>query len=331
MGTQRRQVLKAGVGLAAGLGTLGFAQRAMAIDLTVTHFGQGMYGVPFAVAKDKGWFKELAGLDVTGFITSTGGGTTIRNALASDIPYGEVAVPAAIAAIQQGVELTIVHAGVASVADQIWVTRRDDSSIKTFKDLAGKRLGYSSPRSVTDMMTTMMLDANGLTGKVERKAIGAISAGLTALREGLIDMTYVTEPVWSREKDNYRAAWNSTDIAAKVTQTVGIVKTDYLKKNPKAIRGIIEARRRGVDFVRTNPVEASAILAREYKIDPAHARSAIENVLKSKGVYFSPGGFDFEGMNTMLKGLQLVKALPEGPFDWNKVIDSSLLPADLRA
>jgi NitT/TauT family transport system substrate-binding protein len=141
----------------------------------------------------------------------------------------------------------------------------------------------------------------------------------------------VTEPVWSREKDNYRAAWNSTDIAAKVTQTVGIVKSDYLKKNPKAIRGIIEARRRGVEFVKSNPVEASAILAREYKIDPAHARSAIENVLKSKGVYFSPGGFDFEGMNTMLKGLQLVKALPEGPFDWSKVIDQSLLPADLRA
>lgn len=64
----------------------GGAGAAVAVDLTVTHFGVGMYGVPFAVAREKGWFKSEAGLDVTGFITSAGGGTTVRNALASDIP-----------------------------------------------------------------------------------------------------------------------------------------------------------------------------------------------------------------------------------------------------
>ena len=35
------------------------AGSAAAIDLTVTHFGTGMYGVPFAVARDKGWFQRL--------------------------------------------------------------------------------------------------------------------------------------------------------------------------------------------------------------------------------------------------------------------------------
>ena len=154
---------------------------ASAVDLTVTHFGTGMYGAPFAVAREKGFFKEV-GIDVTGFITSDGGGTTIRNALASEIPYGEVALPAAIAAIQQGVELTIIHAGVASVSDQVWVTRKDDMRITKLSDLKGKKLGYSSPKSVTDMVTTMMLNANGLTGQVERKSVGGIGAGLTALR-----------------------------------------------------------------------------------------------------------------------------------------------------
>ncbi|NDA69917.1 MAG: ABC transporter substrate-binding protein, partial [Betaproteobacteria bacterium] len=278
--TTRRRFLKQAGTFCVATSCLSQSDLVQATDLTVTHFGQGMYGVPFAVAKDKGWFKEMAGLEVSGFITSAGGGTTIRNALASDIPYGEVAVPAAIAAIQQGVELSIVHAGVASVADQVWITRNNDQSIKTFSDLAGKKLGYSSPRSVTDMITTMMLEANKLSGKVERKAIGSISAGLTALREGLVDMTYVTEPVWSKEKANYRLVWVSTDIAPRVTQTVGIVKTDFLKKNPKVIQGIIAARRKGVEFVQSNPVEAAQILAKEYKIEAAHAKSAIENILK---------------------------------------------------
>lgn len=307
------------------------AGSAAAVDLTVTHFGTGMYGVPFAVARDKGWFKSDANLDVAGFLTSAGGGTTIRNALASDIPYGEVALPAAIAAIQQGVKLTIVHGGVLSVADQVWVTRKDDATITKFTDLKGRKLGYSSPKSVTDIITSMMLRANAVTDSVERKSVGGIGSGLTALREGGVDMTYVTEPVWSKEKVNFRAAWWSTDIAPRVTQTVGIVRTDYLKERPEVIRGIITARRKGVEFVRANPAASAEIMAREYKIPLEQAKSAIESVLGAKGVYWSRGEFDYAGMQFMLDGLHLVKAIPDGPFDWKTVIDESFLPADLRS
>ena len=299
-----------------------------AVELNVTHFGTGMYGVPYAVAKEKGYFKE-AGLDVTGFLTSAGGGTTVRNVLASELPYGDVALPAVIAAAQQGLELTIVHAGVASVADQVWITRKDDQRIKTVQDLAGKKLGYSSPKSVTDMITSMMLDANGLTGKVERKSIGGVGSGLTALREGAVDMTYVTQPVWAREKNNFRLVFNSTEWAPRVMQTVGVVKTEFLKKNPDLIRGIIEARRKGVEFIKSNPDESAKIMAKEYKITEAEAKAAIADVAGG-GVYWSPGDFDYEGMTTMLKGLQLVKAVEPGPFEWSKIVDDSYLPAILK-
>ena len=299
------------------------------IQLTVTNFGQTMFGAPFAVAKDKSFFKEV-GINVSGFITSAGGGTTIRNALASEIPYGEVALAAAIAAIQQGVPLTIVHAGVVSVADQVWVTRKDDASIKTFADLRGKRLAYSSPQSVTDMISTMLLDQAKLTGQVERRSTGTIAAGLTALRAGGVDVTYVNEPVWSQEKGNYRMVWDSAKVAPRVTATVGIVRTDYLTKNPDSIRAIIAARKKGVEYIRQNPTESAAALAREYKIELVHATSAIEHVLSVDVAFWSGGRFDIEGMNVMLKGLELVKAIEPGPFDWAKVIDESYLPADER-
>ncbi len=306
------------------------AMPALALDLTVTHFGTGMYGVPFAVAKEKGYFKE-GGLDVTGFITSAGGGTTVRNAMASEIPYGEVALPAAIAAIKQGLDITIVHGGVNSVADQVWITRKDDQRIKTVQDLKGKKLGYSSPKSVTDMVTTMMLNDNGLTDQVERRSVGSIGAGITVLREGGVDMIYVTEPVWSKEKGNFRPVFNSADWAPHITQTVGIVKTDYLKKNPDKIRAIIEARRKGVEFIRQHPGETAPIFAREYKISVEQAKTALDHVLSVKGEYWSTGGFDREGMEAMLKGLHLVNAIEPGPFDWSKVVDESYLPPDLRA
>jgi NitT/TauT family transport system substrate-binding protein len=115
-----------------------------------------------------------------------------------------------------------------------------------------------------------------------------------------------------------------------VTQTVGVVKTEFLKKNPDLIRGLIQARRKGVEFIRSNPDEAAAIMAREYKIAPAEAKAAIADINGMKGVYWSPGDFDYEGMQVMLRGLQLVKAIEPGPFDWSKVVDESYLPDDLR-
>ena len=143
------------------------------------------------------------------------------------------------------------------------------------------------------------------------KSVGGVGAGLTALREGAVDMTYVTQPVWAKEKNNFRLVFNSTEWAPRVMQTVGVVKTEFLKKNPQLIRGIIEARRKAVVFIRENPDEAAKIMAKEYKIAEAEAKAAIR-MLSSGGVYWSPGDFDYEGMTTMLKGLQLVKAVEPG-------------------
>ena len=47
--------------------------------------------------------------------------------------------------------------------------------------------------------------------------------------------------------------FNSTEWAPRVMQTVGVVKTEFLKKNPDVIRGIIEARRKGVEFIKSEP------------------------------------------------------------------------------
>ena len=301
---------------------------AAAVNLTVTHWADGMYGVPFAVAMEKGYFKE-AGIDVTGFITSAGGGTTVRNAMAADIPYGEVALPAAIAAFKQGVDLTIVHGGVLSLADIYWVAKTG-SALNSISDLKDKKLGYSSPKSVTDMVSTMALNKVGILANVDRKAVGSLSGAITALREGAVDVIYMTEPIYSRERATLKMILKSAEMIPNATQTVGVVRTDYLKKNPDIIKAIISARRKGVEYLLKNPAESGDILAKHYKMSPDIAKTAISEILASKGTYWSTGKLDYEGMNTMLTGLILVKAIEPGPFDWSKIVDESLLPADQR-
>src|SRR3546814_12830248 len=97
-----------------------------------------------------------------------------------------------------------------------------------------------------------------------------------------------------------------------MTQTVGSVRTDYLKKNPDIIKAIIEGRRKGVEYLVKHPDEAGAILARQYKMDPKITKTAINDNLAAKGTYWSTGQFDHEGIDGLLKGLVLLTAAEAG-------------------
>jgi len=254
----------------------------------------------------------------------------VRNAMASDIPYGEVALPAAISAIKQGVDLTIVHGGVQSLADLVWVETKS-GTITNIKQMKGKTIGYSSPKSTTDTISTIALDRAGLTGQVQRKPVGSSSGMLTSLQQGAVDVAYMTEPAYSEKQDIVKIAFRSSDIVPNETQTVGVVRTDYLKAHPDVIRGIILARRKAVQYIAAHREESAQILARQYKMDPKVALSAINDVLDADPKYWSEGSFDMPSMDEVLKGLLLVKAIPPGPFDWSKIVDQSQLPADLRS
>ncbi len=59
--------------------------------------------------------------------------------------------------------------------------------------------------------------------------------------------------------------------------------------------------------------ESAQILAKAYKIDPAVAKSAIDNCLDTDPRYWSTGRFDYTSMDEVVKGLVLIKASGAGP------------------
>jgi NitT/TauT family transport system substrate-binding protein len=250
--------------------------------------------------------------------------------MASEIPYGEVALPAAIAAIKQGVPITIVHSGVQSVADLLWVQLKD-ANVNGIAQMKGKTIGYSSPKSMTEMITIVALERAGLSGQVQRKPVGASGTMMIALQQHAVDVAYMTEPSFSARKDQLKIAFRSTDIVPAETQTVGVVRTDYLKAHPDTVKAIIDARSKGVQYIMAHREESARILAKAYKIDPAVAKSAIDNCLDTDPHYWSTGRFNYASMDEVVKGLVLIKAIEPGPFDWTKIVDESMLPISERS
>ncbi len=294
------------------------AMTARAAEVTVTHWGVLMYGAPYAVAIEKGYYQD-EGVDITGVLTSAGGGTTMRNVMASSLPYGEVALSAVIAAINQGIDLKIVHTGAQTVGEILWVTL-PDSPIRSAADLDGQRVAFTSPKSVTDMLITMIGDKYDIT--MNTVAAGGIGAGLTLLQEGGVVAAPIMDPVWARFQDRFRPVFMIADELPQMTQTVGVTTAEFANGNPDLLRSLIAARKRGVEFVYENPEEAAEILAKHYEMDPALALRAINNMIELR--FWGSGEFDFAAMDAMTEGLRIIGEV-EGQIDWPQYVDDSFL------
>lgn len=305
---------------------------AEATQIAVGNFGVAANGMPFAVALEKGYFKE-EGIDVTGIITSAGGGTSLRNMLAGGVPYGEVNPGVVIAAIQQGADLKIISDNVLTVAEFVWAVKQD-SPIKSLKDFKGKKIGYTNPRSTSQALAQMLIKEAGLKpNEAEIVRTGGFGEGLAALESGQIDVAAIVEPLWSKVKGKYRAVVTASEVLPPLDNVVGVTTANMAAEQGDFIRAVIRARRRAVEFMHKNPDEAGDIIAKHYKLEPEVARSAVRNLTSSRtnGVpYWGSGQVHMDGLKRMIelqRGLGTIKEA----VDFEKVIDTQFLPDDIKA
>ena len=310
-----------------GTAFLGLLAPARADEISVTQWGASLYGAPYAVAMEKGLFKQ-AGIDITGILGSGGGGTTVRNILASSTPYGEVAVSAALAAKAQGLDLVIVNVGTRSVAEASMVTM-PDSGIKSVEDLVGKKVAITSPRSVSEMLFLLVLRAKGIDpGKITRVAAGGYVPGLTMLEKGAVSASVIIEPLSILRKEKYRTVYKAGDVLQPMTTSVGITTREFAKEHGDKLRAIIAGRRAGVQAIYRDPAEAGRILQKSYNLEAELATEAVNNMIAPQ--MWSEGEFNLVELDRMVDGLKLTGEV-KGDVDWSKLIDKSFLPADLQA
>lgn len=305
------------------------APSARAETITVTHWGGQFYGAPYAVAMDKGFFKKN-GVDVTGILTAAGGGTAVRNTLAGGIPFGEVSLAAAVQAINSGQKLIIIGAGAQSVSDQMWVVKKD-SGLTSIKDLVGKQIAYTAPGSVSNMVILMALKANGITQQqVKLVPAGDLGANLSAVSSGAVDAAFSDQLVFAQNKALVKPLFMVRDaMDPRMMQTVMITTAEYAKAHPDIIKGLIVARREGLAYMMDHPDESADTTAKAYNNPNVDLfRAHMHELIKEK--YWSDGRLDYVGMNHMVEGLQITGQI-KGDVDWSKYVDTSYLPADLRA
>ncbi len=302
-----------------------FGAPVHAENLTVSQYGRIAATLPWAVALKTGMFKA-EGLDIDGITASAGGGTSLRNMMAGHLPFAEVAASAVIAGVHAGLDLEVVMATSNHIGELAWAAM-PGNGVSSIKDLAGKKVAFSSPRSITEMVIRTALKDEGLTGKVEALPLGGLGPGLTALAQGAVAAAPLNDPALTLEPQKYKVLFYGYQYYPKFTWALGVTTREFAEKNPKIVRALVKIRRESVDYMYAHRAETAKIYAEVWGVDPANAEKLLPKYYDWG--HWSHGEFSREGLRAVVDGMMSVGEL-QAPFDWSKVIDQSFLDPDLR-
>jgi NitT/TauT family transport system substrate-binding protein len=298
-------------------------------DVLVTQYKADPSGAAFAVAIEKGFFKQ-AGIDITGVISGAGGGTSVRSAIASNLGFGEVSPAPVILAIEQSQDIKIVYLGSRSLADNVVIVM-PNSPIKSVQDLKGKKFAISNPKSLGEMTAVLVFEQAGLKpDDVQRVALGNLSGALTALENGAVDATSIPGILFLTRggESKYRVLLGPKELPL-LPPAVGIATSNLMQKHGDKLRALIAGRRQGVKFIYDHTPDAITILSKIYEpLPPKDVETLVRQLVEAK--FWSEGQIEMQGLQNAARAMRYVGSL-EKDVDLSKMIDTSFLPADLQA
>ena len=218
------------------------------------------------VGKRAGIFRKH-GLEIESLFTN-GGGETMQAVISGSIDIGIAAGTAAtLGAFSKGAPVRILAAGTTGTGDLFWYVPAS-SPLKSFKDLAGKTVGYSTNGASTHTTLLALID----TFKVAAKpvATGASAVTMTQAMSGQIDVGWASPPFGIRQlqEGKIRVIARGSDAPSTRDQTVRvhIVNANVLAKRHDAVVRFMDAYRESLDFLYSDP-KGVALYAEYAKIE----------------------------------------------------------------
>lgn len=242
---------------------------------------------PAIVADKKGYFKE-EGLDFE-FINSGASTRSAQQVAAGSAPIGSSSMVDTMRAIAAGAKIKVFLNSLAVGTHSLVGSK----SIKSVKDLKGKRVMTGGVGDITNLWWIAMAKANGLDPEkdVDLMFSGATSARLAALVAGGVDATMLSTPQsFQAIQDGYTDLGPVAPHLGEFPMMIWHVNEAWAQNNEKQLLAFIRAHNKAVRYMNdpANRQEVSKMLADA-------SRSSLEDALKTWDVCMKVKAFVPDG------------------------------------
>lgn len=156
-----------------------------------------------------------------------------------------------------------------------------DASIKSVKDLKGKKIGYN-PLSPSDFLLSYALKINGLGEKDISPVNMTPEAVPAAMASGQMPVGVTYEPSLSQvlsqgSGKKFKVLFSSKDAPGLIADVL-VFDEKAIKAKPAEISGIVKAYLDGMAYMKAKPDEAARIIGKFMGVTPAEAKEQMSGV-----------------------------------------------------
>lgn len=232
---------------------------------------------PTMIAKGQGWFEQSANAKFNW--SEVGSGAEINAAMAAgsiDVAFSFGSSPAA-AGISQGIPYEVV-AMVDNIGPAEDMVVRKAANIKTPADFKGKKV--ATPFGSTSHFRLLgFLKVHNLSERDVTVLDMNPNTEVAAWHRGDIDAAYVWSPAKAQmlaDGGEHFPTSKALDAQGYVIADLIVARSEFLRKYPDAVTGIIKGYGRALDLWKTKADEAAAIVAKEAGVTAAVAKQNLE-------------------------------------------------------
>jgi NitT/TauT family transport system substrate-binding protein len=198
----------------------------------------------------------------------------------------------------------------------------------TSNDLKGKRVGITSPGSLTEWLVNELNRVKGWNDDGDRmvKIVigGATPTAMAALKTGQVDATISARQVGYlfEEQQAGRLLFDAAEYVRAIEMNTIFASTTLTQRNPDAVRHFLKGWYESVAFMKSHKAESVVIGARAMGDPPAVVARAYDSLMKE---FSTNGRFNPDAVKTLISSFVQLKTVTE-PVDTTKLYTEEFLP-----
>jgi NitT/TauT family transport system substrate-binding protein len=170
-----------------------------------------------------------------------------------------------------------------------------DSPVNSVDDLAGRKIGVSSPTSITTYFAELVVRELGLEpgADVEIIDIGGAPDAWTGATQGVVDVAWSSPPLSSQliAAGDAKLIFHTKDYVTDWTDQMLVATQPFINDRADVVQGFVTAVGQACELIRSNTDEAAEVYATAMDIDPEVAKAALEDPgLDSWDIEFDDAG-----------------------------------------